>query len=221
MRLLKKMLIVSATVIVAACSGKASVSQSDENQAYDNMLTAYENSYAVISPKSPKFDKAKVQELEAEQSKLEKSGLSATQALAHAVFKILGNAPDTRIKPFIWPKKPTVFIHGTCDSGTVLDQIIYSMHEKLAGSQTLEATNSQDNAVLEISFQCLGAESNSYVVNYTYAITLKSHSALNYLASDGIGTCGSNRVDECAAGLVSDIAAVARSISVAVDENRL
>ncbi len=100
-----------------------------------------------------------------------------------------------------------VHLFSQCDNDSVGQRIAYKIREGLRRSSSMKVADSYTESVVQMSLVCLSSSGdNSSVSRYSYSITfLNTKGYYDYQLTHGVGYCGSQRVDECADGLVADI----------------
>ena len=86
-------------------------------------------------------------------------------------------------------------------------QLVYAVKENIRRSDSMKLTYSDKSYRLHVRFVTLDPSTNQsgYSTIYSLVITFDNPNSIPLYLTSEVGTCGANRVNECAGSLVADI----------------
>lgn len=101
-----------------------------------------------------------------------------------------------------------VYLNAQCANDTVGQRIAYNIRERLRQSSSMKNVDSLDSSEISVSFLCASPDESvsGHLSTYAYAVKVANFKGpYDYHISLRSGRCGTNRVEECAELVVSDI----------------
>lgn len=101
-----------------------------------------------------------------------------------------------------------VHMQQQCADDVVGQRLAFKIREGLNASSSMKAVDEYGEALVEISLVCLRPDENANgsISRYSYQVTLinpKDH--YDFALTHGVGSCGTQRVAECAEGIVATV----------------
>lgn len=116
--------------------------------------------------------------------------------------------------------KIPIYVESQCNDDAVGSRMAYRIKEEIRFSSRMTIATKYTDSVLQLNIICLTPDQGErgIISQYAYSVTaLNSDGHYDYQITFGVGSCGSNRVSECAerrvAGLdesIDDLAAKIR-----------
>ena len=114
-----------------------------------------------------------------------------------------------------------VSLYQQCSDDTVGQRLAFKIREGLNQSTSMVAVDSYNDSVVRVSLVCLSPDiqDRGSVSKYSYQITLWNFKGYyDFALTHGVGTCGSQRVAECAEGIVAAIDSAVSELRVRLQE---
>ena len=106
------------------------------------------------------------------------------------------------------PSRVNVNLYQQCESDSVGQRLAFKIKEGLNRSTSMAAVDSYSEAAIHVSLVCLSPDpqERGSFSRYSYQITVTNFQGFyDFALTHGVGTCGTQRVSECADGIVANI----------------
>ena len=104
--------------------------------------------------------------------------------------------------------KTPVYVQPECAGDELGQKIASRLHDDIRASGLMSAVDRRAASMVTLNLVCLPPDANErgLISHYSYQITLANPKGLyDFAMSHGVGTCGSQRVSECAASLLANL----------------
>lgn len=99
-------------------------------------------------------------------------------------------------------------LYQQCNEDSVGQRLAFKIKEGLNGSTSMVAVDRYNEAVIHISLVCItpNNQDRGFFSKYSYQITATNFQGYyDFALTHGVGTCGTQRVPECAEGIVATV----------------
>lgn len=123
-------------------------------------------------------------------------------AAALLVSSIAVGAEETK------SSKIAVHLYQQCADDSVGQRLAFKIKEGLNASTSMRSVDGYDDAAMHLSLVCLSPDiqDRGTFSRYSYQITITNYQGFyDFALTHGVGTCGTQRVTECAEGIVATI----------------
>lgn len=106
------------------------------------------------------------------------------------------------------PARAKVNLYQQCSDDSVGQRLAFKVKEGLNRSTTMSAVDSYGESAVMVSLVCVSPDAKdrgNYSV-YSYQVTLRNFEGFyDFALTHGVGTCGTQRVDDCAESIVATV----------------